>query len=180
MSEDTGDRRSDSMERALSGDEIATLLGGRVKIIRYRDLKKMRNLDDLLEPHGRVVILYESKDGYGHWTLVHRRGRNVVEMFDSYGLPIDDELDFLPESYRRKSDQLKAHLSQLLGHSPYRIEYNDHPLQSARPGVATCGRWCVLRALNANLGIDRFAKQVKQEAGGDSLDSLVCRLVNLS
>ena len=147
----------------VSGEALLALVGGKGKVVRYRDLADVGSVDELLGPHGRVFILYESQPGYGHWTVLLRRGKNSVELFDSYGLPVDDELDFLPVRFRQETGQARAHLSQLLGHSPYRIEYNNHRLQSTRPGIATCGKWCALRALNSRMGVDAFARRVRAE-----------------
>ena len=166
---------------ALSNSDIEGLLDGKVKIVRYRDLRKYTCIDLLLQPYDKVFILYENRDGYGHWTLLHKLNNRNIELFDSYGLHVDDELDYISKSYRKQSDQFKAHLSHLLIDSPYRIHYNDTPLQEAMKGVSTCGRWCVARAVNNSMSIEKFCSLIKQESKRLHLtyDDLVCALVKL-
>lgn len=169
------------MDYALSDQDISRLLKGKAKIIRYGELKHFTSVDELLKPYNRVFILYEAKKGVGHWTLLHKLDKSNLEMFDSYGLGIDDELDYLPAGYRQQSDQARAHLSQLLGHSNYTIHYNDHKLQDLKRGVSTCGRWCVARCINNKCTIDDFARRVKDacEEKGVTPDELVCELVRV-
>jgi hypothetical protein len=169
------------MNHALSNSEISKLFNGRVSILRYKDLAYFPTIDKLLSPFNKVFILYESKPGYGHWTLLHKLNKGNVEMFDSYGMKIDGELDYIPREYREESTQAKAYLSRLLANSKYTIHYNDHPLQDTKKGISTCGRWCVLRAINKQMSIDTFANKVKEEsnAKGISPDELVCELVRI-
>lgn len=169
------------MDYALSNDDITRLLKGRVKIVRYRDISKYNSIDQLLSPYNRVFILYEAHDGYGHWTLLHRIRKGHIELFDSYGLKIDDELDYIPASYKRQSNQTKAHLSKLLANSSETVHYNDFPLQATKKGISTCGRWCVARAVNGKLPIDRFNELIMQQCEKEKItpDALVCQLVQV-
>ena len=169
------------MNTSLSGDEILQLLDGNIKILRYRDLDRNQSLDDLLAPFGRVAILIESKPNVGHWTLLHKlKGKNV-EFFDSYGLCVDDELDYVNPEFRKASNQFKKHLTKLMIQPKYKIHYNDYPLQALKEGASTCGRWCVCRAINNDMSIDKFHKQIKAMAKNHNLtkDELVCELVKI-
>lgn len=170
------------MNRALTGEEIKQLLGGHIKVLRYRDVDDYNTLDELLAPYGKVAILIESKPGFGHWVLVQKLKGKRVEMFDSYGLCVDDELDYIDPEFRRQSNQLKRHLTELMVQRKYQIHYNDHPLQALKQGVSTCGRWVTLRAANADMNIDAFARKVRREAKQAKMtpDELVCKLVALS
>ena len=49
------------MNRALTGEDIMKLMGGKIKILRYQDLASIPTLDSVLEPYGKVAILIESK-----------------------------------------------------------------------------------------------------------------------
>lgn len=169
------------MNRALSGEEIEDLLDHQVKVISYDEISQYKNIDDLLKPYGRVVILYMSKPQYGHWTLLHKLKGNNIEMFDSYGLVPDDELKFVDKNFRKQSNQLREHLSHLFLNTKYKIHYNDHKLQSLKGGVSTCGRWTCLRALNSNMSIDKFANIVKKEAKEQNItpDELVCEYIQI-
>ena len=167
-----------SLKYALSSEDIEELLKGKVKILRYRDLVDFATLDDLLKPFGRVFILFESRKGYGHWTLLHRRNKKEVEFFDSYGMIPSDELDYIPRKYRAESNQLREHLTYLLLNSKGKLAYNDHLFQG--DGASTCGRWCVLRAINKAMNIDQFYRTVEKDAKsrGLTLDELVTSLVS--
>lgn len=169
------------MDRPLSGEDILHLLDGKIKILRYRDLDNSATLDALLAPHGKVAILIESKPGFGHWILLQKLRHNNVEMFDSYGLCVDDELDYLDPQFRKQSNQLKKHLTQLMIQPKYRIHYNEYPLQDLKAGISTCGRWCVCRALNDGMSIDKFAHEIRRMAKKRKLrpDELVCELVSV-
>lgn len=169
------------MDYALSDEDITGLLDGKATVMRYGDLQHFDSVDALLKPHGRVFILYESKPGYGHWTVLHRLGPRDVELFDSYGLPIDDELKFIPQKYRKHSAQARAHLSQLLGHSPYRVHYNNHHLQAVKKGINTCGRWCVARCVNNDMDIDTFYEKIMERCRTEGMkpDEVVCDLVSI-
>lgn len=164
---------------SLSSRDIQDLLPG-VDVKLYGELSDVRRLDELFEnPWNATVLLYETSEGYGHWVCVLRRGKRVVECFDSYGYVPDDQLGFIPATFRRKSEQDYPHLTKLLYESGYNVHYNDHPLQSHRKGVNTCGRWVVYRIRNAKLSEDAFANKVQRDAkrSGYSLDGWVTREV---
>jgi hypothetical protein len=169
------------LSRPLSGEEVSELLDGKVKIITYKDISEFNTLDDLLAPYGRCVVLYESKPGNGHWVLIHRLNKNNVEVYDSYGLGIDDELEYIDENFRKNSNQLRAHLSQLLSKCKEKVHYNNHQFQELAPDVKTCGRWAVFRALNPKMSIDKFYKSVMHECReyGMSPDELCCLYVEV-
>lgn len=168
------------MDKALSGEEISNLLDGKIKVLPYPEVSRFDTLDQLLEPHGRAAILYMSRPGFGHWVLLHKIRGKTVELFDSYGLCVDDELDYLPAEFRKQSNQLRQHLTHLLVQPKYKVAYNDHPLQSLKRGVSTCGRWVVCRALNSDMSTDAFARKVRKAAKRlkVSPDQLVCQLVS--
>lgn len=169
------------MDYALSSDDITKLFKGKVKIVRYRDLKHFATVDVLLKPYNKVFILYESKNGFGHWTVLHKLNSKNLEMFDSYGLKIDEELDQIPKAYRKESNQIRAYLSKLLGDSKYTIHYNDHQFQDLKRGISTCGRWCVARCVNNDCSIDEFYRKIRGvcDASGINPDELVCDIVKI-
>jgi hypothetical protein len=169
------------MDRSLSGEEIMKLCGGKIKVLPYPAVSSFDNIDDLLEPYGRVAILYMSRPRFGHWVLLHKLKNGVIELFDSYGLCIDDELDYIDKRFRQQSNQLRKHLTRLLIQHKYKVAYNDHPLQAVAKGVSTCGRWVVCRALNADVGTDAFARRIRGAAKRCKLtpDQLVCQLVEV-
>lgn len=142
-------------------------------VLTYDELSKFKDLDELLGERKQAVILYLMKEHFGHFTCIFRRGRSI-EVFDSYGVKPDDELDYIPNYFRRTSGQQVAHLSYLLYHSPYTIHFNDHKLQKRDPSVATCGPHCIVRLAYKHLSCDRYAAML--QASGDP-DAVVAQAV---
>lgn len=70
---------------ALSEDDIRKLIGN-VPIMRYPELEKFSNPDEMFKGHRAVVLLFltENQDN-GHWLAVLNHP-NQIEVFDSYGV----------------------------------------------------------------------------------------------
>ena len=111
------------MDKALSDKDIVRKLDGKVKILLYSDLKNYDNIDEVLNPYGKVAILYywKAKPYYGHWVGLLRTKRNTIEVFNSFGDFIDRNLDEIPENFRKENDEAERHLSHLLRKSDYDI-----------------------------------------------------------
>jgi len=133
---------------------IKKKLGGKCNIILYRNLHKYTNIDQLFggtylggpTPYRCCIILFESKEGYGHWVCLFKRD-NIISFFDSYvGYP-DDSLPKIDKNFRKISNQMEPILSKLMLGSNYKLEYNSTPLQEKNKKISTCGRWCILRIL---------------------------------
>lgn len=153
------------IDTALSNKDISKMLDGKCNIIVYPALHKYKNLDEILVPYGSCVILYENKKQYGHWCCVNKLDQHNVEFFDSYGMMPDDEIKFIPEHFRKISNQDYTHLTALLLQSSYQIHYNDYKLQKHKNDVKTCGRWCVTRCLNKHLTTDEFGQLFEGKDG---------------
>lgn len=145
------------MMRGLGSGEIYDKLNKKVRIISYKQLSQFNNLDEVLSPFGRVIILYEIVDSFGHWTCVFRRGKGEVEFFDSYsGLP-DSQFRFIDKNFKTSDYGTFPLLTSMLYESGYKIFYNDVPLQSKNRKIATCGHFCVLRLIFSNVNEYEFA-----------------------
>jgi hypothetical protein len=135
---------------ALSEQDILRYVPG-VNIIRYKDLDKIRNIEDII-PKAGLVILYPGRtSNSGHWICLFINKKKLW-VFDSYGNKIDEALEYDqgtldPRMYNR--------LSYLLAKSPLPIDFNNYQFQSAGKQV-TCGYWCVARLRNKNLTTDQF------------------------
>lgn len=170
----------------LSGTDIKDALKNQVKVIPYPELADYHNLHDLLEPYGRVVILYEQQPNVGHWCCLfygpptdeyeHTEDETIyghpIYFFDPYGLKPDDEFDWIGGEIRKKLQEDRRYISQMLKRYPGPIDYNNHQLQSKKPGIATCGKWCVARLSLDRLDSDQFADLFAPEDGLSS-DELV-------
>lgn len=158
------------MNRSLSDKEIASRSGMRCYL--YRDLERLIQL-----PHRPFCLLYEMQPNTGHWCLVHETvntdGTPCIEMFDSYGIFPDNELNWVSPSFKIGSGQQHTHLLRLLLNSERPIAYNDVCLQGK--GTSTCGRWCILRQKKGKMSNEQFVEEVKNDAKahGLSLDQYV-------
>ena len=143
------------MEKALSDKDIKNALEDDVRVIVYSDLYNFDNILDAIGPTQKLVILYETSDNFGHWCCVFIED-DIIYFFDSYGCPIDDELEYISKKTRIRNGEDFRYLSYLLSQADNEIDYNDYQLQSLKPGVNTCGRWCVARLKNKHLDTEEF------------------------
>ncbi len=163
-------------QKTLSNIEISELLGNRANIVTYPQLENYDTLDAAMGPYEALVILYETQKNFGHWTLIFKLNDNTVEFFDSYALKPDDELLFIPNTFRISNNEMVPYLSYLIYNSGYNIEYNDYKLQKKLKDINTCGRHVVSRLLFRDYDIDKYAKTIKDS--GTSPDNFVTILTN--
>ena len=127
----------------LSDGDIFRMCNQGVAIHEYRDLDKMDSYMDLFGDHEGAVILYETRDNFGHWVLVLNLGGNQVEFFDPLGIPVDGELGIIPDYYRTRLNEVTPHLTHLL--QGVRVKNNMKQLQKVDNEINTCGRHVVCR-----------------------------------
>lgn len=163
---------------ALSDKQVLKLVHGKANIVLYPELIYYDNIDQILGRYGACFLLFESKPNYGHWTCLIRRG-NTIEFFDPYSGYPDDNLKFVPEEFKHKSNQDKPYLSMLLLNSPYKLEYNEFDFQNKKQGVNTCGRWCAMRILFKYLTIEEFASLFLNK-NGDKMVTYLTMWVNIT
>ena len=136
----------------LTSADIMKITNNKCKIISYHELVSVNSIDDLLTNNGACIVLYETRQNFGHWTALIRQSPNTLEFFDSYGFQLDQELNYA------KYDNTPF-LSNLVKKSNYNnIIQNKHRLQQFAKDVNTCGRWTSLRIVMKNLSIDDFVR----------------------
>ena len=172
---------------SLSDDDIRNYLDDQIKVIPYSDIQRYTNtrhgIYQLLEPFGRIVILYKTNgDGFqssGHWCCLFRnRQRHEIEFFDSYGMLPDDQLE-QGDELKNFAGQNHYYLTRLLADASEKIIYNHFKLQRYAPNINTCGRWCLLRLLNGDLSLEEFKKLLDaNKSKGISYDQLVTKLIS--
>ena len=140
----------------LSDEDILRICDDKCKILLYSDLEHFHNIDSVLAPHGAAVILYQLEQNVGHWVTIIKHGSKHLELFDPYGMRIDEELQFSQYNLRRHNGKKVPHLTHLLQTSPYKISYNDTQLQQFKHHVNTCGAWCALRVRFRSESSDDF------------------------
>lgn len=145
-------------KHSLTNDELLKLCRHKAKIMTYPELAKYKHVDDILKPHGALIILYETRFHYGHWVCLIKHKKNKLEFFDSYGLMPDDELEFVPKHFRKANNMDYPHLTYLLYTSNYQIEYNHTKLQSKLEDVNTCGRWVGMRINMRSYSLPKFVE----------------------
>lgn len=142
----------------LSGEDIMRMCKNKVKIISYEDMENYKTLDDIFDINNATIILYETSDHFGHWTLL-LKDKNYLEFFDPYGLKPDEELNYDNKYNKRIHNGVTvAHLTHLLNESDYKLNYNRKRLQQFLKDVNTCGRWCVARVLLRHFTLSEFQK----------------------
>jgi hypothetical protein len=146
----------------FSGEDLLKVTDHKTHIIRYKDLAKYKSIDQVLKPHGSVVILYETKPSYGHWVGLIRqtpkKGRPYLEFFDSYGMAPDQQLQYIDRAFRERGGEAYPLLSHLLHDSGYEVTYNNERLQRLRDAVATCGRHVGFRIAMRHLPLGEYVK----------------------
>ena len=80
----------------LSKQHILDITKNGCDVIVYHSLGNYNSIQDLLGEKGAVIILYETKQNFGHWVAMFYTddARNQVEFFDSYGFAPVQELDY--------------------------------------------------------------------------------------
>jgi len=161
------------MDKALSNSDIEKMI--KTKVLIYPDLFNYKNIYDILKPNGNFVLLYLTKENYGHWVCVIDHGKSI-EFFDSYGIKPD--LEFKQIENRKELDEPFNYLSFLLLMSNKKIEYNSRELQEYSANISTCGRHCVMRILMKDIPIDEYGKILSMDLN-KTPDQIVTEVINL-
>ena len=141
----------------LSGADIKRMVGGQTNIIAYERLKTYSNLEQVLSPYGSCVLLYQTRENYGHWVVLIDRGNKMLEFYDSYGLAPDEELKLDNQFHLRiHGGKITPHLGALIQAGGWSVKYNHEQLQQQLADINTCGRYCVMRLIYKNLSIRKF------------------------
>jgi hypothetical protein len=143
-------------------------------IIKYSELRNYKSLDELLpNQFDFKIILLETNRNQGHWVCVIRMN-NTIELFNSYGVPIDYEWKFIPDSIERMLGQSTRYLTNLVKkNNKFKIVSNKYKLQSKNPSCATCGRWVILRIETARMGykLEDFISMIDKQVEKDGMPS---------
>lgn len=171
---------------SLSDADIRHILGQGTKIIEFKDMDMFKTIYDLL-PRKKdfAIVLVEQKDNSGHWVMLIRDG-NRIEQFDSYGVTLETELNFVSQAMNRMLGQSKQEFHTLMKtiDDEDELVFNKARLQSEDPTIATCGRHCCLRALMHNLGysLEEYLQFLDDhhEETGLPIDVIVSKFVPLT
>ena len=169
------------MSYSLTNKDIEKFLGPD-HIIKYSELSKYDDIDDVFGNNNFVVVLIVSKLNSGHWTNLLRYNDGTIECFDSYSGKIDDELKYVTNTMKHNLHEIDYTLTELL-HKRKTI-WSKYRYQRLEGGIDTCGRWVILKIImfvEGKMKLDYFEnwfrkmkKQMKM-----SNDELVCDLIRL-
>lgn len=165
------------MEYSLSNNDILNYLDNKCNFHTYKELKNFNNIDELLGKYNKCVLLYLTKENYGHYTALYKVG-NTIYFFDPYGYMIDDELKFVPKHLKKELNSDYRYLTELLYNSGYDVEYNEYQLQKKKIGINTCGRWVILRLIYPKISINDFYKLFNEVKDKIDLDKLITLLIS--
>jgi hypothetical protein len=168
---------------ALSDKEVLKLINGKANLILYPDLYKYETIDEILEPYGACILLFEAKPNYGHWCCIFKVNDNLLEFFNPYGGYPDDSLEYIPMRFRVVSHQYYPHLSWLMINSPYELSYNEYEFQKHGKYIKSCGRWCALRLNCRYMSLDDFHSFIEKtktilKISNDELVTLLTMYIN--
>ena len=135
----------------LTGKDLEKICEGKVKVISYHELASINSIEELLSPHNAVILLYETKENFGHYTALFIDRNKQLEFFDSYGFAPDQELN-----YAKYDDT--PYLTNLLNKYKGNVIHNITNLQKFARDVNTCGRWTATRIRMKDLTADEFSK----------------------
>lgn len=145
--------------KSLSDIDMKALMGGRCNILVYGELQRVSDLNQILKPYDVCFILYEWYPGYGHWcALVRHKNTGGVEFFDPYGGFPDSQLSHVPADFVHESGQDDKYLSKLMLKYDGPLSYNEFKFQHKDKNISSCGRWCCLRAILKDVGLNEFKK----------------------
>jgi hypothetical protein len=155
----------------LSDSDIHRITDGQCHIIKYEDLEHVSSLEEILEPFGCVMILYQTAARFGHWVTLFRTGakeKGKLEFFDPYGLKVDQELDIDNEFHLREHNGVKTpHLSALIAKGGYKVKSNTKQLQKILRHVQTCGRHVAMRIRFRDASLPKYIKMLTTNAHYD-------------
>lgn len=155
---------------ALSDSDIRHLLGGGARIVRYPQLAGL-NRNNCFGADGALVILFETESPTeGHWIcMIQHPGE--IEVFDSYGIPVDAERKWLSDTELAKLHEKQPLLLNILAGYSGRISHNSHKLQSESSAVSTCGRHVVVRILHRLQSLEEYIELLRRS--GQTPDAYV-------
>lgn len=149
-----------NLERiSLSNFDVMNLVNNEANLVLYPDIKNYKNIDSLLGKYQACIILYLTKENYGHWCCIFKQTPHIIQFFDSYGEMVDSALDYNMDPYFKKHGGMDLPLlTRLLldAYDKYEIRFNNFKFQEDKKDVNTCGRFCVVRLWLRNLNEYEF------------------------
>jgi hypothetical protein len=142
------ERAVDLLPQFMTDTDLRRYLGHNFPIFKYSELDDIQHINHILpEDKCCCIILVESEHNTGHFVALARKG-DVIIQFDSYGVTIDHELNYVTKMMQRILGAEKNALKDLIKNSGLKTIYNKTKYQSTKKiyGVdsAICGRACII------------------------------------
>jgi len=169
--------------KSLSDSDIKKVLGRNCKIIKYSQLSKYSDLEQLLPKNiDFVVVLIENSPNVGHWCALLKYN-NIFEWFDSYGFKVDQDLGWTPMQKRKQLNEDVLYLSKLLNKSSRECIYNNIKYQEMSNQINTCGTHVCCRIwhlMKKNLSLPQYYKMMKtiHDRTGYTYDEVASMWIN--
>jgi hypothetical protein len=136
----------------LTGDMVRKICRNKVNIVPYHTLGSYDSIKDLLGKFQSTILLYETKEDFGHYVALFMNGDKNLEFFDSYGFRPDQELKYATYNL---ADGI-PYLTRLLNKYSGKLIVNTTRLQVFKKEINTCGRWTSLRILMKDKPLNEF------------------------
>lgn len=162
------------MDVALS-DDFLRKKRPNTPVFTYDEFSKIKDLNN--PGFDDAIFLYRNGPNFGHWNCLivtvldstnsmsssSNRKRKRIEIFDPYGIEVDDQLEWLSSSdpIRRQLGQLYPTLTKALLNFDGEVHYNHYKFQQHGDGINTCGRHCLIRLACSNLDTDEYFNMFK-------------------
>ena len=148
----------------LGDDDIKRILGQDTKIIKYSELSKFNDLDELLQKEqDYCIVLYEQEPQSGHWIAILKYN-NIFEFHDPYGYKPDYQLKWTDPKMRQNLNQYVPYLTNLLETEREKCIYDNFDFQDEDNKVSTCGHHCCFRIFcfrNFNMDLNQYVDTMK-------------------
>lgn len=165
----------DLISKPMDDAELKASLPAGVKVVRYTNLNKYKNIYQLL-PRDRdaAVILYEQQPQNGHWCAIGRNEHGLF-FFDPYGDKPDKQLEYSKFSRHRVLGAGDTSISDLIAtyKDQNNIHYNPYDYQKESASINTCGRHCVMfiRAIMDGGNLDDYYNVITSARKQTGLDA---------
>jgi hypothetical protein len=166
----------------LSNTDIKKILGKRINIIPYPQLKKYSSFDSCFQNNSCFVLFFETTNSStGHWQCVFKNN-NVYEFWDSYGLIPSGDKNYIQNNILVQLDEIKPYLPDIIDNEIQRgstIIFNTIDYQKWIGSVSTCGRHVCSRLLHKDLNEKQYftyLTKYMQENKLNSFDEAVVKI----
>lgn len=156
----------------LSTNDVGDLLDRKARMVMYSDLHLFDNISQVFRGTDAVLLFINQTDSWGHWIVLLKRP-NEIEVFDSYGTPIDGQLKWTTPENRKKFHMEKPELTRLLLTAPKKTEIinNTKAFQKKTKSNNTCGRFASIRILLRKYPLADFTELFKEKLKGTGMNN---------